>query len=192
LTGSLRELFRIRRLLVNLIILTIILTSVSFNYFLISFDLKNLPGNIYLNAIVSSIFEIIFIFLSLSILNKIGLKRSLVLGFLLSLCGAIPLILIKNKPQATPVFILLARVGITFNMNICYLSFAILFPPVLSHSAFGFAKFLARFATILAPMAAELKAPTPMGVFSFMSLIAANTACFLKSKKKIKRISELD
>ena len=115
-------------------------------------------------------------------MKKLGIKRSLIFGFLLSLCGAIPMILIKNRPEVIPAFYLLARVGITFNQNVIYLAFSIIFPPIFSNSAFGFAKFIARVVTIMAPLAAELKSPTPLGIFAFWCIIAVNTACFIKSK----------
>lgn len=145
-----------------------------------------MPGIIFLNSIVASIVEIAFILGSLKILNMFGLKKALIIGFLISICGSIPLIIIKDKPEATPIFLLLARVGISSNLNILYISFSVLFPPIFSHSALGFCKFIARILTILAPMAAELKNPTPMGLFTFLSLIAANVACFIYKKKIIK------
>lgn len=35
-------------------------------------------------------------------------------------------------------------------------------------------------------MIAELNEPTPIGVFAFLSLFAANIACFIRSKKSKK------
>jgi hypothetical protein len=134
----------------------------------------------YLNSIIASSCEVVFIICSLHILNLIGIKRSIILGFFISICGAIPLIMIKDKPDAIPAFLLLCRVGITYNLNIIYLAFSMLFPPIFAQTSFGFAKFLGRMASILAPMAAELKSPTPLGIFAFVSLIAANASCFIK------------
>lgn len=49
LTGSLKELFKIKRLFFNLVVLALILICIQFNYFMINFQLKYIPGNIYLN-----------------------------------------------------------------------------------------------------------------------------------------------
>lgn len=113
-------------------VLSILLICISFNYFLIGFELKYIPGNIFMNSIISASCEMVFIICSLSILNLLGIKRALILGFLISICGAVPLMLVKNKPEAVPAFLLMARVGITYNLNIIYLGFSMLFPPIFA------------------------------------------------------------
>lgn len=167
--------------------MTVVLVCTSFNYFLIAFELKYIPGNIYLNSIIASTCEMIFIICSLHILNLIGIKRSIIMGFFISICGGIPLILIKGETDAVPAFLLMCKVGITFNLNVVYLAFSMLFPPIFAQTAFGVAKFIARIVTIAAPVAAELKSPTPMGIFVFLSLLAGNIACFIRQKKREKK-----
>lgn len=126
-------LFQSRTFITNLVISAILLSSCSFNYFMINFDLKYLPGDIFVNTIVATVFEIIFYSISYSLFHTLGLKKSFVLGFVISLIGSLPLIFVgKNYERLVPAMILLARGGISYNVNISYLSFSILFPPMYS------------------------------------------------------------
>jgi len=49
LTGSIKELFLVRRLFVNLVFMTAISIACQFNYYLTTFNIKYLPGSIYVN-----------------------------------------------------------------------------------------------------------------------------------------------
>ena len=182
LTGSFKELFLIRKLYLNLLIMSVIMIASQFNYYLINFNIKYLPGNLFMNQIITGISEISFFAFSYSMYQKLGLKRSFILGFMFAVAGSVPLIFIREG-DAIPAMILLARVGIAYTINISYLAFAFLFPPILSQTVFGFAKTVGRSATILAPMVAEMKQPVPMVIFTVLAVGAAISACFLITQK---------
>ena len=59
LNGSLSDLIKIRRHLINLIILTVVWIASAFNYFLINFRMKYIEGNIFVNTSVASSSEIV-------------------------------------------------------------------------------------------------------------------------------------
>lgn len=48
-----------RPILINLLVLLFMWSTVSFNYYLIAFLIKSLPGNVYVNTYMSSVGEII-------------------------------------------------------------------------------------------------------------------------------------
>ena len=85
--------------------------SSQFNYFISAFYIKYIPGNIFVNGIVSGISEISAYFISYSLLQRIGIKRSLILGFVFQCMGSIPMIFVQENSESIPAMILLTRVG---------------------------------------------------------------------------------
>lgn len=83
-----------------------------------------------------------------------------------------------------PVFILLAKFGISATFNICYLANALIFPTIFAGTAFGVCNIFAKLATIIAPMLAEVDPPVPMIVFTILSLIAGVLSIFIINEKK--------
>jgi hypothetical protein len=66
---------------------------VSFDYYLITFYLKYLPGSIFVNSIVSSCSEALAIIFSGIILKVLSIKNSLLVTFMLSAVSCIGLII---------------------------------------------------------------------------------------------------
>lgn len=173
--------------------MTVVLLACQFNYYLITFNIKYLPGNIFMNQIISGVSEISFFITSLSLYRKLGLKRSMVLGFSFSILGAIPLIFVSNGSEAVPAMILLAKSGTAYILNICYLAFSLLFPPIFSQTAFGISKLIARIATIFSPLVAEIGAPIPMIIVTILAIVGGSASCFIihkgGGKKKRREVS---
>jgi len=94
LTGSFKELFLVRRLFINLIFMTCIAVACQFNYYLTTFYVKYLPGNIFVNQMVVAVCEIAFFLISYKLYGRLGLKKSLVMGFTFSIMGSVPLIML--------------------------------------------------------------------------------------------------
>lgn len=59
LTGGLSDLIKIKRHLINLVIMAVVWIASAFNYFLINFKMKSFPGNIYVNTSIASGSEIV-------------------------------------------------------------------------------------------------------------------------------------
>ena len=68
----------------------------SFCYYLISYQLKYIEGDIFLNSIVSSISEIIAYIISGILFKYFGLKKSLFLSLSIALVGMICLMIFQN------------------------------------------------------------------------------------------------
>ena len=82
-------------ILVNLICMTMVWVSASFCYYLISFQLKYIQGDIWINSIVSSSSECVAFALSGIIVKKIGLKWTIVMSFIVATVGMINLVKVQ-------------------------------------------------------------------------------------------------
>ena len=68
--------------------------SASFNYYLIGYQLKYIQGNLYINGIVSSLSECAAFMLSGILIEKIGIKPTLVISYVVAISGMGSLILV--------------------------------------------------------------------------------------------------
>ena len=95
----------------------------SFNFYLISFRLKYIKGDIFVNTYVSAGSELPAIILGGLFYQKLGLKFSLCLFFIIALLGSICLLILSDlREDLIPVFILLAKAGVSGTFNLCYLA----------------------------------------------------------------------
>ncbi len=125
MTGSIKDLFKVRRLTIYLIIMTIMWCTTSYSSLQLIFEMKYLPGNIYSNNILSAIAEILINF-SVGILAKaFGLNIPFGIMATMALAGGVSLIL---KQEASTVgqtlMILMARGGILGCYALLYLGTA--------------------------------------------------------------------
>lgn len=118
-------------------------TSV-FCFYLLSYQLKYVEGNIYNINIASSLSEISGCLLSTTIYKKFGLKKSFYFGYMLALLGMIGLLL---KIECLIVLILVCRFGISTCFSLCYLSNIELLPVNILSTSYGICNFVARLST---------------------------------------------
>ena len=101
-------------ILKNLILISFVWVSASFCYYLISFQLKYIHGDIYINTIVSSSSEVVSYGTSGVILGYLGMKNTLTGSLIMAMCGMLCLILVKEKTQLfLAFFILFSKFGIS-------------------------------------------------------------------------------
>ena len=86
------------------------------------------------------------------------------LSFIIAFGGGLAIVILTSGDNANattnwsfPVFVLIAKFGISSAYNICYLSNSHLFPAQISATTLGICNIFARTATILAPMLAEIE-----------------------------------
>ncbi|TNV80510.1 hypothetical protein FGO68_gene767 [Halteria grandinella] len=174
LNGTISDLVKIRRHLINLVILVAVWIASSFNFYLINFQLKYIQGDVFVNTLVSAISELPATILAGYLYQKIGIKITLVMMFGVAIIGSISLLSLgDNHVGLIPVFILLAKSGVSATFNICYLANAQIFPAIFSGTAFGICNIGAKLATILAPLMAEVNPPAPMIIFTCTAALAA-------------------
>ena len=143
----------------------IILWSISsFDYYLISFFMKYIPGNIFINASFSTIAEIVATMTSGFVYKFFGPKTAFVLCFTISAVGGILIAFIPStgNPYLEAFFVLVAKFGISFAFTMVYLITPGLFPTELRGTVFGICNVAARLLTIFSPILAEFDEPTPM------------------------------
>ena len=156
-------------------------TASSFNYYLMSFFLKYIPGNIYENTSISSGAEITAYITSGYIIKVLGFRISYIIAFAIATSGGVLMVIFQNDDNMMAVFVLLSKLGIAFAFNNSYLATPRLFPVALTGTAFGLCNVLARFCTVLSPLVAEIAYPMPMIIFASISGISAVLAIFLQT-----------
>jgi len=178
--SSLKELFKNRRLAINLLSTIVAWTVSSFNFYLITFYLKYFRGNIYENSLVFAASDFVGYIVSGFVMKKTTTRWALVIGTSLSGAGGLMYMFLYRVVDLVPVMITFARVGNTMGFNVIYCANARLFPTKFVATSFGIANFIARVLTIGAPLVAEIKDPWPFSVFLVLTGAAIFASLFLK------------
>ena len=164
----------------TLVLFVIFWSASSFNYYLITFMLKYIPGNIYVNTTVSVTSEVAANLVSGYIMKTMGIKASMVTAFVSCTIGGTLMICFYEYDNAMAAFVLIAKFGIAFAFNNSYIATPRVFPVALTGAAFGICNVFARFATILSPMIAETTFPAPLVVFTIVGIISAIASLFVE------------
>lgn len=163
----------------------VILWSVtSLNYYLITYYMKYVPGNIYVNTTVSTISELLGYSVSGLAYKIIGGKAAFIVSFAISSVGGFLIAFVPAVGYEIAGFVLLAKFGISFAFNLVYVITPTLFPTDLCSTAFGVCNSFAMLSSVLSPMIAELTDPLPMLVFGFTSVTATVASVFIFTKVK--------
>ena len=103
--------------------------SASFGYYLISYQLKYIRGDIYLNGIVSSTSELFAYWLSGLFLDKLGIKKTLSVSYAVALVGMFCLMVTTTESKEwISLFILGSKFGVSSAFNVAYVGNYELFP----------------------------------------------------------------
>lgn len=159
-----------RRIAINLVLYCFLWSISSFNYYLITFYMKYVPGSIYVNTTASALSENLSYVVSGLLLNVIGIKLCYVCALIIASVGGFLLAAMPATGLVEASFVLICKFGISWSFNNCYLSTPLLFPAHLRVRVFGICHLLASFVTVLAPLLAEVQPPTPMIVFTITSV----------------------
>ena len=130
--------------------------SASFGYYLISYQLKYIRGDIYLNGIVSSTSELFAYGLSGWLLQKLGIKKTLSFAYAVAMVGMFSLIATTTDNKFwLSLFILGSKFGVSAAFNVAYVGNYALFPVNMVATTMGICNIVSRVATIFAPYIAE-------------------------------------
>ena len=154
----------------------------AFGYYLIGFEIKYLPGNLYMNVIMSTVAEVLAKITAYSNADRLGLRKSYYSGLSLALLGCVMILFSDGRFDSKLVLamcLFVAKFGIAFTFMINYLSITQLFPTLFCGTAAGICNFAGRMATIFAPMVAEYEPPSPMLILGSMLLCAFAVSTFL-------------
>lgn len=78
----------------NLVKMTIMWTQGSFNQFLLSAQMKYLEGNIFVNFYIFGAAGIVAVLIGGSAYSRLGLKKSYIISFVMSIIGTIGMLII--------------------------------------------------------------------------------------------------
>eukprot|EP00347_Sterkiella_histriomuscorum_P013032 403366275 len=172
---------------INLILMTFSWCCVSFSYFMISFYIKYLPGDIYQNQSVSGLSAFAFLFAG-PISRKLDNKITLTLSFFIAAVGSITMIIFQQmniaQNESLSVFILLIRAGLNLAFCLVFVIHTQLFPPNFLATSYGICNFFCRSVTLLAPMVAEVKnKDIPMFTLFVACLIGTVSSISLRQRR---------
>lgn len=154
----------------NLLLCIMIWTSGSFNYYLIAYQLKYIQGNLFINTIVSSTSEVCAFIFSGVLINKYGIKKTLVGSNILAIAGMSALTLdLQGHQILLPLCILGSKFGVACGFNVAFVSNVQLFPVSFVATSMGYCNIFSNVGTIFAPYVAELK-PESISKHIFITL----------------------
>ena len=148
--------------------------------------MKYFHGDLYINGVASCSSEIAGFFVSGKMFNKLGIKVSLFISYLLSLSGMLCLLLVPTEDKVLlATFVLLGKFGISASFNIAYIGNYYLFPSSIVATSFGICNIFARISSIGSPFVAELK-PDKISKIAFSSVVALAffVTCAIVDKKR--------
>jgi hypothetical protein len=182
LDGSLKDLIRIRRHFINLLLMVYIWIASSFSVYLVNYNIKNLPGDFFMNNLVSGLTDIPVAILGGYFYHKFGLKITLVFFFCCALIGGLCIAIFGESYEGLmPYMLAFAKGGVKATFDVCYLANSFIFPAIFAGTVFGFCNAGAKIATIISPLLAEERPPVPITVFCIVTGIASVFPLFIKT-----------
>jgi len=174
---------RNRKVILNLVMMVVCWSAVSFSFYMLTFFLKYLPGNIYTNSTISG-FSCIGYFLSGYISTQLGTKQTMIGSFLATLVAALTIALWPLQGFTMALVLLICRTAINCNFTLVYVIHIELFPTSFIVSSFSVCNFMSRLFTTMAPMVAEAKDPA-IPKWSLVLVVAFGllAASLVKGKK---------
>ena len=183
--GTLKDILKVKRHFNNLLLMIYIWIASSFGMYLITFQMKYLPGNIFVNTLVSSSMDIPAAIVGGILYSKYGVRLTLPIFYIISVTGSISLIFFGGMSTVTDsILVMLTRLGVGTALALCYLANAGIFPAIFAGTAFGLCNIGAKLCTILAPLLAEVDKPVPMIIFSVVTGLAIFAALMIKTPKE--------
>ena len=173
LTGKVTELCTIWQIRRNFLTLMFLLSACSFCLYLINFSLKNVEGYLVTLTIVSQVAEFSANASGGILYGVVGPKKGFSSMFVLCTVGSILLFIKHDDATWIPIFVVIAKFGITAAFNQCYVGFIKLIPTRFVSSVFGFCNVPARIITILSPLVAEMDYRVVYPIFITFSVLAA-------------------
>jgi hypothetical protein len=189
MTGSIKDLVRVKRHFINLMLLTYMWIQNTFCLSMINFYVEHVPGDKYSNFFASNIVEIPAYAMGGVGIHYLGVRKTLYIGASISMLGGVPLIIFgdpKNLKIPTWMFtflVLFAKGGILVLINCVYISTATFFPPIFSGAAFGVCNTFAKTCSIFGPIVSEARIPIPMSLFSALTSMIFPATYLMRIRK---------
>ena len=171
-----------RKILINLILMSLIWTIVSFTYSLLTLHIKYIPGDFSLNQFAMSATDIPACLIAGQLVLVCKPRIIFMSFFLLATVASFCLVLFadaKNPGAMMSVCIILVRLGLTAAFCSVYMNHPKMFPTLFAATSIGITNLFARSIMIFAPFVAEISYPTPMIIFTILCLMAFVSSYFI-------------
>eukprot|EP00095_Tigriopus_kingsejongensis_P008577 snap_masked-scaffold167_size293163-processed-gene-1.4 protein:Tk08577 transcript:snap_masked-scaffold167_size293163-processed-gene-1.4-mRNA-1 annotation:"hypothetical protein DAPPUDRAFT_64502" len=178
------DLFSRRVLVGRTLIMMVNWTMVAMVYYGIGMSVTILGGNIFLNFILSAVFEILGYIVCILITDHWGRKPVIIVNFVL--CG-LACVISAFVPDSSPAkigLVLIGKMGSSGAFSTAYVYTAELFPTPIRGTAVGFSSMVGRIGSFAAPQLA-LFLPTltykelPLLIFGLAGLLGGGLSFFL-------------
>lgn len=154
-------------------------SSCLFSFALINFFIKYMPGDIYINVMLSGL-SACSLLIESEIIGFIDIKKLQVFSLLIIFASSVCLSMFEKDTQYEFLFaslLLVAKIGTNMTLGCCYSIHSDLFPTYFMTNSFGICNFFSRSITALAPLMAEMsnrKIPfMTMVLLSFLAMVAS-------------------
>ena len=131
------------------------------------------------NTMSSQIAEVTAFLLSGGLYYFVGPKLTFICCFSLSIVGNIFMLIYWNNMSILPVFLIMAKFGISATFNMSYIAFVQLIPTRYNTTAFGLTNAVGRLLTFGSPIIAEQVYPIPEAACIIALSVAVIASMFL-------------
>ncbi len=138
-------------------------------YYGISLNLQRFPGNVYVNAMVNGMVEVVAVMTSGLIMNSLGKRRAFIIAF--SLTGTFMTIqgFSQNFPHLSTFNIAASKFGISAAFNLIYIMVGEMFPSAAKNTVFGICIITERLGCASGPV---------LGVDPILFSVVSSCLCF--------------
>ena len=176
----------------NLIIMVISWSSSSFCFYILGFYIKYIPGDIFINIIITCVADAISSIGAVVIAQTIGTQRTLFASYGLAAIGGVLLILFDKNDVVIMILMMVTKFGINVCFTLCYIINAEYFPSIVCARVFGICNIFSRISTILSPLIAEVTPPIPMIIYVLICTISMVASMFLTKAEDGEAFADLD
>uniref|UniRef100_A0A7S3IE74 Uncharacterized protein n=1 Tax=Strombidium inclinatum TaxID=197538 RepID=A0A7S3IE74_9SPIT len=162
--------------------LMVILTACSFCFYLINFEMKYIEGSLVRNTITSQTSEFIADIVGSLFYLRYGPRIGMSFMFVITIVGSTLLIFFQHTESLIPLFVTLAKFGVSASFNIVYIAAVRLIPTQFAATVFGYSNMSARLVTMLSSIIAEVPMPTPLVICIAVSALATAASLFVVTK----------
>ena len=139
-----------------------------------------LPGNVYTNTYSSGFAEVAACFLGGVLIKFCNPKCAFAVSNSISLIGGLLILFFETShPHLIPVYVIIAKFGISAANTIVYAVTIPLFPTLYVARALAICSVSANITTIITPYLAQMKDPYPMLVYNSIAVVGVILSFFI-------------
>jgi len=158
------------------------LSTSSFSLFLITYQLKNLQGDLITNTISQSCAEIVSDIFSGLVIYFVGARLGFITMFSVTIIGCT---MLMCYPEYSQLFVSLVQFGTESALNMTFIASVELIPTVYVAGAFGYCNVVARLLSMMSSVLAEKEYPIPIEVVLTGAIFASVVSLSIVDKNKI-------